>query len=247
MKVSGEVTQQSQDELENHARLKSYAIDLLPRYGHQWNMHSTVMMRRQTLSRILYYQELYQKIVDVPGVICEFGVQWGATMSTLINLRGIYESFNIGRKIVGFDSFEGFLETEGGSSIGDYSTFPGYEKKLEEILTIQESFNPLSHIKKFEIVKGDVVDTVPRWLEDNPEVIMAMVIFDMDLYTPTKSTLEKVIPRLTKGSILVFDELTHPKFPGEMKALQEVFGINKVSLKRSVLQPYGSWFVYEGN
>jgi hypothetical protein len=26
------------------------------------------------------------KIVDVPGVICEFGVHWGAGMSLLINM-----------------------------------------------------------------------------------------------------------------------------------------------------------------
>ena len=63
-------------------------------FGPQWNHHSTVFLKRQVLSRLIYQDMLYRKIVNVPGVICEFGVQWGATMAALINLRGIHEPFN---------------------------------------------------------------------------------------------------------------------------------------------------------
>lgn len=45
--------------------------------GDHWNQHSLVFLRRQSLSRLLYLDHLYKQIVDVPGVICEFGVQWG--------------------------------------------------------------------------------------------------------------------------------------------------------------------------
>ena len=38
----------------------------------------------------------------------EFGVRWGQNLVTLSNLRGIYEPFNYSRKIIGFDTFEGF-------------------------------------------------------------------------------------------------------------------------------------------
>ena len=38
----------------------------------------------------------------------EFGVRWGQNLITLNNLRGIYEPFNHSRKIIGFDTFEGF-------------------------------------------------------------------------------------------------------------------------------------------
>jgi len=242
-----EINQQSATEQDNLAQLKLYAVDLLPKFGPQWNDNSLVTMRRQTLSRILYYQELYKQIINVPGVICEFGVQWGSTLSTLINLRGIYEPFNASRKIIGFDSFEGFLsidEKDGDTvKIGDYTTLEDYENSLEEILTIQESFSPLSHIKRFEIVKGDVTYTVPRWLEENPHVIISMIILDLDLYQPTKSVLEYILPYCTKGSVIVFDELCHPKFPGETIALQEVLNIDEIKLCRSPLQSYGSWII----
>ena len=243
MKISGEQTQQSLSEQDRLNQLYFHATSLLHQYGHQWNMHSTVTMRRQTLSRLLYYHELYSKIIEIPGVICEFGVQWGETLTTLMNLRGIYEPYNISRKIIGFDTFEGFPETEGGLAIGDYSTLNGYEKILEEILTLQESFSPLSHIKRFELVKGDVKETLRPWLNENPQTI-AMAIFDMDLYIPTRYVLEWIRPRLIPGSLLVFDEFNHPKFPGETQVVREVFG-NRVAMRRSPLQPYCSWVVYE--
>ena len=235
-------------EQQRHKELFDHATELLQQFGHQWNIHNLVTLKRQSLSRILYYDFLYQKIIGIPGLICEFGVQWGATLTQLINLRGMYEPYNHSRRVVGFDTFEGFTaidEKDGGfSEIGDYATQVGYEKKLESILLIQESFSPLSHIKKFELVKGDVSTTINRWIEENPHAIIAMAIFDMDVYKPTRHALEAVIPRLTKGSILVFDELNCPHFPGETVAVKEVLGLNNIALKRYPHQPYCAWATY---
>jgi len=207
-----------------------------------------VTLKRQSLSRLLYYNELYKKVIDIPGVICEFGVQWGATLAQLINLRGIYEPFNHSRTIFGFDTFEGFpvIDEKDGtfSKVGDYLTSKGYEETLEEILSLHESFSPISHIRKFELIKGDASLTVDSWLQKNPSAIVAMAIFDMDIYKPTKDVLQKLVPRLTRGSVLVFDELNCPHFPGETVALDEVIGLNKLSLRRFPHQPYCAWAVF---
>jgi hypothetical protein len=247
-KIQGELTQQSMAEQERHRRLLDISTFLLPKYGHQWNIHNLVTLKRQSLSRIIYYESLYQKIIEIPGVICEFGVQWGATMAQLINLRGMYEPFNHSRKIYGFDTFEGFntLDEKDGehSAPGDYSTYTGYEVLLNEILEIHESFSPLPHIQKFELIKGDASATINSWLEDNPHAIISMAIFDMDVYKPTKDVLEKILPRLTRGSLLVFDELNCQYFPGETRALDEVLGIGKLALKRFPHEAYCSWAVY---
>lgn len=61
-----------------------------------------------TVARMLYLDFLYQKIIDVPGVIIEFGVQYGPSLSVLSNLRAIHEPYNHTRKIIGFDTFTGF-------------------------------------------------------------------------------------------------------------------------------------------
>ncbi|MGD0947485.1 MAG: TylF/MycF/NovP-related O-methyltransferase [Candidatus Binatia bacterium] len=249
-KLSGEFTRQSETERANVQRLFEIQMDILPRLGlsPNWNTHQTVFLKSASLSRLIHYYELYQQIINVPGVICEFGVQWGASLSTLISLRGMLEPFNNSRVIYGFDTFEGFVqldEKDGGfSAKGDYSTAERYYELLEEIIQLQESFAPMPQIKKFELVKGDASDTLPQWLEKNPHAIVAMAILDMDVYKPTRDVLEGILPRLTKGSILVFDELNCRFFPGETIAVAEVIGLNNLRLQRSPRQPYCAWAVF---
>jgi len=153
-------------------------------------------------------------------------------------------------KIFGFDTFEGhvsIVEKDGSvPKIGDFFTVDNYEVVLEQILLIQESFSPLAQIKKFELIKGDASYTIDKWLKDNSHAIVSMAIFDMDVYTPTKNVLEKIIPRMTKGSVLVFDELNCEAYPGETRALYEAIGLNNVSLKRFPHQPFCAWAVIGG-
>lgn len=247
-KVSGEIVQQAPDEQARNRQLFEISASLLPRYGNRWNLHSLATMTRQSLSRVLYYNELYRKIIDVPGVILEFGVQWGATLAQLVNLRGIYEPFNYSRKIFGFDTFAGFSavgEEDGAiADVGDYATMQNYRDTLERILSLHESFSPISHIKKFELIEGDASISIDRWLDDNPSAIVAMAILDMDLYRPTKDVLQRILPRLTKGSVLVFDELNCPQFPGETRALTEVIGIGNLKLHHFPHQAYCAWAIF---
>ena len=248
--VSGEFTTNSESERERQQQLIDIAASLQSKFGPHWHRHSLVTLRVGSLSRLLYYNNLYQQIVGVPGVICEFGVQWGATLAQLINLRSIYEPFNLSRTIHGFDTFEGFKGVDpkdgGFSKDGDYSSMQGYEQTLDQILTLHESFAPLAQVKKFQLIKGDASESIDAWLENNPHAIVSMAIFDMDIYKPTRDVLSKIVPRLTKGSLLVFDELNCSFFPGETRALDEVIGLNNLALRRSPLQPYGAWAVYGG-
>ena len=56
----------------------------------------------KNLSRLLFFYEIYKKIIHTHGVIVEFGVRWGQTLSIFSALRGIFEPFNRHRKIIGF-------------------------------------------------------------------------------------------------------------------------------------------------
>jgi hypothetical protein len=229
-------------------RLRVLGRDNSDKYGVNWTNHSLCTLPIQSLSRLFYYNELYRKILDVPGVICEFGVQWGAGLSQLLNLRNLYEAHNMSRVIYGFDTFDGFqgvTKSDGNLvSDGDYKTETNYFSVLEEIVSIHESFQPRPQIKRTSLIKGDATKTVDSWLKNNPHAIISMAIFDMDIYQPTKDVLEKIIPRLTQGSLLVFDELNYPEFPGETLALNEVLGINRVALRKTPYQPYSSYCVW---
>ena len=61
---------------------------------------------------------------------------------------------------------------------------------------------------------------------------MALAYFDLDLYEPTKKCIELLKPRLTKGSVLGFDELNEEATPGETLALMETLGLRNVALRR---------------
>ena len=204
--------------------------EILPNLG--------LFLTSKALSRILFFYEIYQKILNTHGIIVEFGVRWGQTLSILSALRGIFEPFNRHRKIVGFDTFEGFKgitkEEEASSKCGDGSSSValGYEDYLDRILAMQEGLNPMPHIKRYELVKGDAVKTIPEYFKKYPETIISLAFFDFDIYTPTKAALKAITPHLCRGSILAFDELCDSIFPGETIALKETFGLNNVRLQR---------------
>lgn len=60
--------------------------------------------RRQSLSRIITMNKLYEMVVNTHGVIMEFGVRWGQNLALFQSFRGMYEPFNYNRKIIGFDT-----------------------------------------------------------------------------------------------------------------------------------------------
>ncbi len=192
----------------------------------------------KSLSRTLFFYEMYRKIVQTHGVIMEFGVRWGQTLALLSALRGIFEPFNRHRKIIGFDTFAGFrgMGPEDGELCrtvdGSFSVSEGYEKYLERLRALEDALNPIAHLKKFELVKGDALQTIPAYLERHPETIVSMAIFDFDIYKPTRAALEAIKPHLMKGSVLVFDELCDDIFPGETIAAREVLGLHNMRVKR---------------
>lgn len=230
------------DQLDRDATFKELSLSLIDESGANWAMHSLAVMKRNALSRILYYDHIYRLAMDVPGVICEFGVHWGAGMASLINLRSILEPYNHSRHIYGFDTFSGFAsvtEKDGNDAAdGQYQSIDGHKGRLEQILSYHESIAPFPEVRKFSLIEGDVIQTVPQWMDENPHAAISMAIFDMDIYAPTKETLERVLERMPKGALLVFDEFNCPMFPGETQAVQDVLGIRNLRLKKHPLQTY---------
>ncbi|MBU2917453.1 hypothetical protein KO505_05680 [Psychrosphaera sp. F3M07] len=208
-----------------------------------------LFLNRSSLARILFFSDLYKNILNNHGVIMEFGVRWGQTLNLMSCLRSMYEPFNTSRKIIGFDTFSGFpsVSDKDGSTeksqVGNYSVPTNYEKVLEQHLHIQESLNPKANVKKFELVKGDVSQTLPDYLSRHPETILSLVYFDLDLYEPTKFCLEQLLPYCHKNTIFAFDELCYTDFPGETLALREVFQGREYEIIRSPISPQQSYVV----
>ena len=211
-----------------------------------------LFLSSKNLSRILFMDYIYQQIIDVPGIVIEFGTRWGQNISLFAALRGIYEPFYRHRKIVGFDTFTGFPSISDADNkktalfvVGGLACTKNYVEYLGKVMEYQEQDNPMSHVKRFEIRAGDAIIEVDKYLEEYPETIIALTFFDLDIYEPTLKCLQAIKPYLTKGSILAFDELTDHDSPGETKALAEVFGVGSIKLKRYRYTSRVSYFVVE--
>lgn len=248
--LNSERTIRTPQECSAEAQLKNVHEHLLENVGANWNYHSIATLKRQSLSKILFLDWVYKLLVGKPGVIVEFGVQWGASFNVLSCLRGMYEPYNHQRRLYGFDTFRGFPSTSeidgDGPVKGDYGVSSAWQDLFENLLNLQRAFSPLSHIQKDFLIVGDVQSTLSQWLEENPAELIGLAIFDLDLYEPTKHALELIKPRLFKGSVLVFDELSCPYWPGETAALAEVLEINKLKLKHFPHHPNASVFEFEG-
>ncbi len=198
---------------------------------------------RGSFVRMMFMHQLYLKALHTHGVIMEFGVRWGHNLALFTTFRNTYEPYNLSRKIIGFDTFEGFpgVSPRDGESpaikVGALSVTENYESYLEEILTAQEQTAPRNHVRKHELIKGDVIETLPKYLEDHPETIISLAYFDLDLYEPTKKCLELIKPYLAKNSVVGFDELVLDEFPGETLALREAWGLSDFEIVRD---PYSS-------
>lgn len=211
-----------------------------------------LFLSSKNLARILFMDHVYQQIIDVHGVIMEFGTRWGQNIALFSSLRGIYEPFNRMRKIIGFDTFDGFPQLSDHDSknhplirVGGFATTDGYVDYLDGVMSYHEQDNPMSHIKKFELCKGDAIVKTSEYLSRFPETIIALAYFDFDIYDPTKECLQMICPHLVKGSILAFDELSDPDSPGETLALNEVFSLNSIKLRRYRYASRVSYFIIE--
>jgi hypothetical protein len=208
-------------------------------------------LRSTQLAKILYLNELYQRIVRLPGIVIEFGVWWGANLALFESFRSVYEPYNWTRKVVGFDTLKGYpsIASKDGSSnyaqVGGYTVSEGYEEYLGQMLDAHEADNVMSHIKKYDLVKGDVVETIDGYLADNPETIIALAYFDLALYEPTKKCLEAIRPHLMRGSVIAMDELNSRDFPGETVAVKEVLGLDRYEIVRSEFLPDRSYIIIE--
>lgn len=212
----------------NFTKNPDYLVDGFPKY-----------VRREEMTRLLARIELFKKIINVQGSIIECGVYSGNGLFSWALLSSIYEPIGgILRQIIGFDTFEGFphvnsKDTKKGKlkwKKGDLKM-----KTYEELISARKIFDQnrfLSQMNKINFVKGDFIKTGPKFLKENPHTLISLLFLDFDLYEPTKKALEIFLPRMSKNSIIVFDQINHSLWPGETLALLEKFNINKKEIHK---------------
>ncbi|MDY7563943.1 TylF/MycF/NovP-related O-methyltransferase [Pseudomonas sp. RTC3] len=194
-----------------------------------------VFADRITVTAALSRIELFKMVQDVPGAIIECGVYKGNSLMLYMQLSMILEPYAINRSIIGFDTFSGFTgidAKEDPTDINDAMFSDTDETLIQDMIDANDLVRPVNRIPRCEIVKGDILDTVPAFVKTRPDLVVAMLILDTDLYSSTKVALQTFLPYMPKGAIVVLDEVAYRNFPGETSALRECVDLNKIELKR---------------
>ena len=194
-----------------------------------------VFANRITVTSALSRIELFKMAMDIPGAIIECGVYRGNSLMLYMQLSMILEPYAINRSIIGFDTFSGFKsisQDEDPKDINETIFSDTDAGMIEKMIQANDLIRPVNRIPRCEIVQGDIVKTAPEFVKTRPDLVVAMLILDTDLYAPTKVALETFLPYMPKGALVVLDEVAYRNFPGETSALRECLDLNKIELKR---------------
>jgi macrocin-O-methyltransferase TylF-like protien len=198
---------------------------------------------RQDMARFLCKVEIFKRVLEVQGSIVECGVFFGGGLLGWGQLSAIFEPSNHQRRVIGFDTFSGFpdLAAEDDASESNEAREGGLAiDSYEEISRCIELFDlnrSVGHISKVELVRGDARETIPRYVEQNPQLLVSLLYLDFDVYEPTRVAIEHFLPRMPRGAVIAFDELNLKDWPGETVAVLETFELNRLRIERF---PFGS-------
>jgi hypothetical protein len=192
--------------------------------------------------------ELYKLILNIPGDIIECGVYKGNSFAFLAHLSVILEPFSINRRLIGFDTFEGFSSIDKKKDPSNISQKNFSDTSIDitsKCLGAIDIVRPVNKIPRFNLIKGDILTTIPKFVKENPWMSCAMLILDTDLYAPTKIALEYVLPLMPKGAVIVFDEYNYQNFPGETQAINEFFKLNTLRVRKMSYESCSAYTIIE--
>jgi len=197
-----------------------------------------VLARRQWLKRLFAHLELFKKTIDIPGDIAELGVFRGLGLFSWANFLETYCIGDRTKVVYGFDNWKGFskLDREDGFPVLEAQKIVGgfnpekYYEELIDAISIFDADRFVSWKDRIKLINGDIEETIPKFISENPGIRFSLVHFDCDLYAPTKIALECLWSKISRGGILIFDEYSIKDWPGETLAVDE-FLTNHPELK----------------
>jgi hypothetical protein len=182
------------------------------------------------LGKLLHRFKYFLDIKDLPGDIVEIGVFKGSGVATFSKFIEIFIP-NSNKKVIGFDIFDSddksvILSKD--TPIDQKTMNLVYSKVNSNELSLESVSRRLDQMNiknKYLLVKGDVADSIPKFVDENPGFRISMIYIDVDLERPTYFALKYLWDRLLPGGIVLFDEFEYHKFSesnGVEKFLKEM-------------------------
>ncbi len=198
--------------------------------GKKWEYENGFMLTSDItrLPKMIAHYELYKSIRELPGEVLEFGVFKGASFVRLCTYRDMMES-PYSRKIIGFDAFGKFPSQENEE---DVKFIERFENSAGDGISVEDLHKSLSlkNIKNYELIQGDINETLSVYLEERPELKISFLHIDVDVYQPTMKVLNLLYDKIVKGGVLVLDD--YATVAGETKAVDEFFKEKDVLIQK---------------
>ena len=186
---------------------------------------------KKRILKLLDHYEIYKKILNVKGDIVECGVFKGASLIRFLTFRDLIEKKNK-RKVIGFDAFGKFPYPK--KNYKNNKADKKFAKKHDNNIGLGININLLKkYLKKkkiinYELIKGDVVKTLPNYLNKNKRIKISLLHLDLDVYEPTRFVLDSLYKNISINGIILLDDYNHIR--GATLAVNEFIKENKLKV-----------------
>ena len=191
------------------------------------------------IGKMIAHYELFKMSSNIPGYIIECGVFKGISLVRFATFLKLLKKSN--KKIIAFDAFGKHPTTKISSDHKRRKNLLTHGKEAISEKQLTKILKQKGLEKNIELIKGDITETVPRYLKSNPKLKISLLNLDVDFYEPTMAILKNFYPRLSKGGILMLDD--YGIWDGETMAVKEYFRSKKIKIRKSLLSKTPSYII----
>jgi len=176
--------------------------------------------------RLVTYYELYKLISHLDGSIIKCGISADEAFSYFSFFKQI-----IGHKKQPMVSFE--------KNPSVFETVQVNEETVTAVKSKSINASQIELVKKgkkenIEFLPGQLSDSIPIYLIDNPELKIALLTIDLDDYETTLTAMQYFYPRLVSGGVLIMNN--YHKRNGESLAIKEYFYNDDIFIRHFSLE-----------
>jgi hypothetical protein len=195
---------------------------------------------RLVFNKLYMKMKFYEMTKELNGDIVECGVFKASGLLAWLKILAMNEPNSI-KKVIGMDFFDptfvGGLDND-----VDKETMQQVFDRVKGLdlndVSYEGIYNKITAAgfddSKFELIKGDVIETSLKSVQEKPGLRISILYLDMDIEKPTYAALKNLWNNIVPGGVIVFDEYAYhswsesnavDKFVGEMGLYLQSTGV----------------------
>jgi hypothetical protein len=176
---------------------------------------------------------------NIQGDIIECGIAAGGNFATMI--LGANSSQKSEKTFWGFDSFQGIQlagkkdTVQAGIGAITHDVNVSDESLLVSSgITVHPKQNVINNLTNWGLIQTNNIRLIEGWIQNTLPLVVdeikeiSILRLDMDIYHPTKITLEFLYPKISKGGVVIIDDW---ELDGARLAVEEYLQENNIEVE----------------